>query len=247
MPRGSRSIDTLRRELARAGDPARVPAMQAYMKTTQPFHGCTAPEMRAVCKRVLSAWPIEDAASWRRDVLAVWRGAKFREERYAAIELAADRRARNFQTMDALPMYEEMIVDGAWWDLVDGIATNLVGAILVREPKPAKRAMLAWSKCDDMWKRRTSIICQVKRKEETDLDLLYRCIEPSIASKEFFLRKAIGWALRSYAWTDPDEIRHYVAANEARLSGLSRREALKNVTSKRGTRAGTKRPPSTTP
>jgi 3-methyladenine DNA glycosylase AlkD len=88
--------------------------------------------------------------------------------------------------------------------------------------------MLSWSTDADMWKRRSSILCQLPAKRETDLDLLYACIEPSIGSSEFFLRKAIGWALRQYAWTDPDEIARYVAANEDRLSGLSKREALKN-------------------
>ena len=92
-----------------------------------------------------------------------------------------------------------------------------------------KRVMLAWSTDDDMWKRRSAILCQIKAKDRTDLDLLYACIEPSLGSKEFFLRKAIGWALRQYAWTDPEEVRRYVARNKERLSGLSRREALKNI------------------
>jgi 3-methyladenine DNA glycosylase AlkD len=89
--------------------------------------------------------------------------------------------------------------------------------------------MLAWSVSDDLWKRRTSIICQLGFKASTDLDLLYTCIEPSLTSREFFLRKAIGWALRQYAWTDPSEVARYVAAHQDRLSGLSQREALKNV------------------
>jgi 3-methyladenine DNA glycosylase AlkD len=80
-----------------------------------------------------------------------------------------------------------------------------------------------------MWKRRASILCQLGYKRETDLGLLYACIEPSLSSKEFFLRKAIGWALRQYAWTDPREVRRYVKANRERLSGLSIREAMKNI------------------
>ena len=66
-------------------------------------------------------------------------------------------------------------------------------------------------------------------KARTDLDLLYACIEPSLDSREFFLRKAIGWALRQYARTDPAEVRRYVAAHTARLSSLSQREALKRI------------------
>ena len=80
-----------------------------------------------------------------------------------------------------------------------------------------------------MWKRRSSILCQVGLKGETDPDLLYDCIAPNFVDKEFFIRKAIGWALREYAWTDPKEVRRYVREHEAELSPLSRREALKNL------------------
>jgi 3-methyladenine DNA glycosylase AlkD len=90
------------------------------------------------------------------------------------------------------------------------------------------RKVLAWSRSDDLWKR-GAILCQLTFKEATDLDLLYATIDPALASKEFFLRKAIGWALRQYAWTDPKEVRRYVREHEKDLSPLSRREALKNV------------------
>jgi 3-methyladenine DNA glycosylase AlkD len=221
----------VRRELSREGDPARAKAMQAYMKSEMRFHGVPAPQMRAICKRVLSAYEIGRPGTWRNDVLALWRGAQFREERYAAIELTSDRRARPFHTMDALPMFEEMVVDGAWWDYVDAIATHHLSAILVSEPAQMRKTMLAWSRDDDMWRRRCSILCQLPFKAKTNLELLYACIEPSIGRSEFFLRKAIGWALREYAKTDAAEVVRYVEKNRARLSGLSVREALKNVTS----------------
>ena len=89
--------------------------------------------------------------------------------------------------------------------------------------------MLAWSAADDMWKRRSAIMCQLRAADRTDRDFLYACIEPSLTSKEFFLRKAIGWALRQYARTDPTEVRRYVEENAGRLSPLSRREALKHI------------------
>jgi 3-methyladenine DNA glycosylase AlkD len=92
-----------------------------------------------------------------------------------------------------------------------------------------RRKMLSWSRSDDLWKRRTAIICQLGFKDRTDTDLLYACIAPSLASKEFFLQKAIGWALRQYAWVHPAEVRRYVRLNQPRLSALSRREALKNI------------------
>ena len=127
-----------------------------------------------------------------------------------------------------LPLYEEMIVTGAWWDYVDGIA-HLVGDLLRAHPDEMRPVMRAWSTDRDMWKRRVSIICQISFKKDTDLDLLYANIDPNLAERNFFIRKAIGWALRSYAWTDPDEVALYVAANAARMSGLSRREAIKNI------------------
>jgi 3-methyladenine DNA glycosylase AlkD len=199
------------------------------MKSAMSFHGVGAVPLRAVCRRLFATHPVTDAAAWRRDVLSLWRGARFREERYAAIELTGDRRARPYQTMASLPMYEEMIVTGAWWDLVDALATKRLGEILRREPAPMRKAMRAWSRSNDLWKRRSAILCQNSFKEDTDLDLLYELIEPSLGSKEFFLKKAIGWALRSYAWTDAKPIVRYVEVNRARLAPLSVREALKNV------------------
>ena len=219
----------VRDELGRVARPENAPAMQAYMKSSMPFLGVSATDLRKVCRALFSDRAYSAAASWRRDVLALWRGARHREERDAAIELTGIRAAQSYQDMDALPMYEEMITTGAWWDYVDGLAKHRLGAILRGHPRPMSEAMLAWSRDGDLWKRRSAILCQLAFKEETDLDLLYACIEPSLGSKEFFLRKAIGWALRQYAWTDPEEVRRYVCKNEARLAPLSRREALKNL------------------
>ncbi len=203
--------------------------MQAYMKSTLPYHGVPAPLLQQLCKTVFADVQFATRQEWQTQVLTVWREARFREERYAAIKLTGHRRCASFQTPAAMQMYEEMIVTGAWWDYVDEIASRRVGPILREHPAPMRRMMLAWSRSKDLWKRRTSIICQLGFKEETNLELLYACIEPSLGSREFFLQKAIGWALRQYAWTDGAEIRRYVRVNCRRLSALSCREALKNL------------------
>lgn len=200
------------------------------MKSAMPFHGVGATAMRAACRRAFSAAAFGSASEWRDAVRAIWHGATHREERYGAIELTGLRIARPWQTFDALPLYEELVVTGAWWDYVDAIAGHRLGELLRRDPVRMKRAMRRWSRADDLWKRRASILCQLTFKRETDLDLLYACIEPSIGSPEFFLRKGIGWALRQYAWVNPGEILRYVREHEARLSPLTKREALKNVT-----------------
>lgn len=219
----------VRKELARLADPRKAPMMQAYMKSAMPYHGVNAPLLRATCKKLFADVDLATEPIWRSQVLELWRGATRREERYVAIELTGHKRAAPFQTPKAMPLYEEIIVTGAWWDYVDAVASQRVGPILHTHPRPMRKMMLAWSKSPNMWKRRTSIICQLGFKKDTDLDLLYTCIEPSIGSDEFFLRKAIGWALRQYAWTDPAEVKRYVRRNESRLSGLSKREALKNI------------------
>jgi 3-methyladenine DNA glycosylase AlkD len=95
------------------------------------------------------------------------------------------------------------------------------------------RAMRRWARSDDLWKRRSAIICQLSFKQHTDLALLYECIERAADAPEFFLRKAIGWALREYAKTDPAEVERYVRAQGARLSPLSRRGGV----AQRGDRA----------
>jgi 3-methyladenine DNA glycosylase AlkD len=215
--------------LRRVADPAKAEPMRAYAKSAMPYLGVTAVPLRSVCREVFVDVELPTASSWRRAALGLWRGARFREERYCAIELTGVRRFDRFQDMAALPMYEEMIVTGAWWDLVDGIAGHRLGTLLRRFPREMKREMRAWSRSDDLWKRRSAILCQLTFKKDTDLGLLYATIEPALASREFFLRKAIGWALRQHAWTDPKEVRRYVRENEKALSPRSKREALKNI------------------
>lgn len=203
--------------------------MQAYMKSAMPYHGVPVPLLRQVYRSTFASLQFASARDWQQRVLDLWRRAKFREERYAAMLMAGDPRAQPFQTPAAMKLYEELIVSGAWWDYVDDIAAHRVGPILRAYPAPMHRKMLSWSRSTNLWKRRTLIICQLGLKQDTNLPLLYACIEPSLESREFFLRKAIGWALRQHARTDPAEVKRYVRRNRARLSGLSIREALKNL------------------
>jgi 3-methyladenine DNA glycosylase AlkD len=222
-------IAAVRRELAARADPRRAPEMQRYAKSELPCYGVAATPMRAACRAAVAAHPLDSFAVWRDTALTLWRDAGHREERYAAIELAGARRYRGWLTPDTLPMLEEMVVTGAWWDLADGIAPHLLGDLLHRFPAEIRPAMLSWAADEDIWKRRSAIICQLAFKGDTDLDLLERCIEPSLERREFFLRKAIGWALRQHARVDPEWVRAYVAGHADRLSPLSKREALRHI------------------
>lgn len=219
---------SLRAELAKRSNAEKARAMQAYMKSAMPYYGVNLPELRTISKQVFAAHPLASCNQWEAAVMDLWRNAKFREERYAAIELLGLKRHRDCWTPKLMPLLEEMVITGAWWDLVDGIA-HVFGDLLRKYPNEIRPVMREWSTDAHMWKRRTSIICQLSLKHDTDLELLYGNIEPNLSDREFFVRKAIGWALRQYAWTDPKEVARYVAAHESRLSGLSRREALKNI------------------
>ncbi|HEU0026489.1 MAG TPA: DNA alkylation repair protein, partial [Ktedonobacterales bacterium] len=173
--------------------------------------------------------PLASSAQWEATIRALWREARYREERYAAIELAGYRRYRDYQTLDALPLYEEMIVSGAWWDLVDTLATHQIGELLRRYPEPMRATVLTWSRDANLWRRRAAILCQNSFRAATDESLLIACIEPNLADRDFFIRKGIGWALRAYAATNPDAVRRFVREHEAEMSPLTRREALKHL------------------
>jgi 3-methyladenine DNA glycosylase AlkD len=217
----------LREALRDNANPDKAPGMQAYMKSEMPYLGVQTPALKAVCRKVFAAHPIKAQKHWLDTILAIWRNADYREERYAAIRLGEYPAYQDFWTLEALPCYEEMIVDGAWWDYVDAIAPRLVGGLLTRYPDETKGVMLEWAHSSDIWKRRTSIICQLKFKDATDVDLLQACIEPSIDHTEFFLRKAIAWALREYAKTDPEAVIAYITENADRMSTFSKKEALR--------------------
>jgi 3-methyladenine DNA glycosylase AlkD len=217
-------IEAIRRELAARANPAKAPDMQAYMKSEIPFLCVQKAGRTEIAREVFAAYPLEGFEAWRDTVLELWHGARFREERYLAIALVRYPRYSEHRTMAALPLYEELIVTGAWWDFVDEVAVRLVGELDLAAVGPTLRE---WAVDQDLWLRRTAIIAQVLRKRRTDLPLLYDCIEPNRGDREFFIRKAIGWALRAYAWVDPDEVERYCTEHE--LSPLSRREALRNL------------------
>jgi 3-methyladenine DNA glycosylase AlkD len=221
-------ISRLRAGMAAAANPEKAAGMQAYMKSTMPYYGVNLPEVRAISKRVFDDTPARSCEEWRATILEMWRGARYREERYAALYLLRLKRHRECLGPDLMPMLEEMVVSGAWWDYVDELAM-VIGDLLRDHPKELRPHMRRWSTDPILWKRRVSIICQNSFKRDTDLDLLYANIEPNLVDRDFFIRKAIGWALRQYAWTDPKEVARYVRSHEDRLSGLSRREALKNI------------------
>ncbi len=220
--------DSVIAALRAAADPVRAPQQQAYMKSDMPYFGVGVPHCRRIAGAVFRAHPLPDADAWEAAILDLWRRAGHREERYAAIELLLFKRYSHWLEPARLAMVEELVVTGAWWDYVDAIAGRGVGAMLAAHPHRMKAVLREWAEDDDIWKRRTAILAQLRAKGETDTALLADAIQPSIGDPEFFLRKGIGWALREYSKTDPDWVLAFVEAHPE-LSVLSRREALKHL------------------
>jgi 3-methyladenine DNA glycosylase AlkD len=222
-------LHAVRQGLANLADPAAAPGMQAYMKSTMPYLGVPTPPRSKLLRTIFAAHPLASRAAWEAAVRGLWHEANYREERYAAVALTGAKQYSAYQQVNALPLYQQLITEGAWWDYVDELATRRVGPILYANRTEVTPIMRAWSIRPDPWLRRTAILSQLTFKAETDLELLTDVIEANRADKGFFIRKAIGWALRQYARTDPEWVRTYVAANESELSGLSKREALKHL------------------
>ncbi|BDH56967.1 DNA alkylation repair protein [Tsukamurella sp. PLM1] len=219
-------VEDVRTGLRAAADPERAPKMQAYMKSAMPFLGVPSPQVRAITADARRENPPADLDELRDVVLALWDDAEYREERYAAQHLLRYRLGRGEPAL--LPLHEHIAVTGAWWDHVDETARH-IAALLDAYPVETAAAVRGWSRGDDLWLRRLAILSQLGRKDRIDTALLEDVIEPALSEPEFFLRKAIGWALREHGKTDPGWVRVYVAEHEDRLSGLSRREALKNL------------------
>jgi 3-methyladenine DNA glycosylase AlkD len=228
---GSDVVEAIRRAVAAAGDPERAVAQQRYMKSEMPFRGISSAELTALLRPILAdpAHRIAARGEWDAAVRDLWDSATHREERYAAIALTGHRAYRAWQDPEAVPLYEHLVRTGAWWDLVDPVASNRVGPILRAHHDAVAPVVRAWSTDADLWVRRTAILSQLTFRHDTDTALLRACVEPNLADGSFWVRKAIGWALRQYARTDPEWVRETVAAYGDRLSGLSRREALKHL------------------
>lgn len=148
-----------------------------------------------------------------------------RELQYAAIDLLS--RYGKKQASEAIEIYEQLVTTKSWWDTVDGLAGTVVSNHFKLYPDLIPIYNEAWINGDNIWLARTAILFQLKYKEETNAELLFANCEKWLGSKEFFIQKAIGWALRQYAKVDSEAVRVFV--NSHTLAPLSRREALKHI------------------
>ncbi|HRQ22681.1 MAG TPA: DNA alkylation repair protein [Anaerolineales bacterium] len=206
-------------------NPDEAVPMKKYMRNQFEFLGIKTPVRSALMKEFIKehGLPLLDEL----DVIAreFW-ALPQREFQYTAVGLIG-RLERQLEP-DFISTLEYLIVTKSWWDTVDSLAGDTVGVHFKRYPKVQEKYLKKWRKSDNLWLRRTAILFQLNYKDETDFDLLCGIIRENLGSDEFFINKAIGWALRQYAWTNPAPVKKFVKATK-RLSPLSQREALKNI------------------
>ena len=217
-------IRKLEEKFKEAADPSRALQMEKYMKDRFPFFGIQANPRRAICSEFMKEYGLPAKEDLFEVIRQLWEKEE-REFHHFGAELA-NRYKNNIEEND-LEMLRWMLVQKSWWDSVDYIAANLAGNYFRIFKLKAVSTIKDWLNSDNMWLQRTTLIFQLKYKKETDLELLSRQINALNTSKEFFIRKAIGWSLREYSKTDPNWVLEFVSNTQ--LSPLSTREALKRI------------------
>jgi 3-methyladenine DNA glycosylase AlkD len=224
-PPSDELLDRLVRIFSAAREPDRAVKAAAYMRDQFAFLGFSMPTQRALARTVVAGLPTPTEDELRATALACW-ALEEREYQYFACDFL--RTHHTVPGPEFLETARTLITTKSWWDTVDPLATRFVGSLVRRLPALRER-MDEWSAEKNMWLVRTAILHQMHWGEATDTDRLFDYCTRQAGHRDFFVRKAIGWALRQYAWTDPDAVRKYVAKNRAVLSPLSVREASKHL------------------
>ncbi|APA00393.1 DNA alkylation repair protein [Flavobacterium commune] len=200
--------------------------MAKYMKNKFDFFGIKTTERRELFKEIWKQNKQEVSKNSRAIALALY-AKEQRELHYCAIEILIKELKGNYQK-DDIDFIEKLIITNSWWDSVDTIAKYILGQYLIEFPDCIETTVEKFSNSNNMWLKRSAILFQLGYKKETDFELLKAICIQHQSSTEFFIQKAIGWALREYAKTNSEAVKNFVMVNN--LKPLSRKEALKNLT-----------------
>jgi 3-methyladenine DNA glycosylase AlkD len=208
-----------------AADPVRAAGARAYMREQFPFLGIPSPRQAQLNRTIVAGLAKPDETDLTVVALECWARDE-REFQYFAC--AYLRRHVAAGTPRLLPTVRTLITTKSWWDTVDTLAAHTVGPLVAKHPS-LQSTMDAWIEDDNMWLARTAILHQLQYKDRTDAARLFRYCTARASHPDFFIRKAIGWALRQYAYTDAAAVRDYLERSASILSPLSVREAAKHL------------------
>ncbi|MBU2665839.1 DNA alkylation repair protein [Actinoplanes bogorensis] len=219
-------LERLDERLRPEADTERAAAMAAYMKNHFPFLGLPAPALQKLQKAALTGLPRPGEDDLAAIATALWARDE-REYQYVACSYLL--RHVEVPGPGFIEVVRELVTTKSWWDTIDPLATRFTGG-LVRRHRSLVEVMDEWSRDDDMWLVRVAILHQLHYGADTDEERLFAYCAAQAGHRDFFVRKAIGWALRHYARTAPGEVLSFVEAHRSSLSGLSVREATKHLT-----------------
>ena len=221
-------IDGIKALLNRHRNKSNAVLMKQYMRNQFEFFGIQAVERRHLCGQCIKSNPIPQGHELRKVVIQLWKQPE-RELHYFGIELLI--KSKKQLTEKDLIFFEFLITTNSWWDTIDYLAGHVIGPWLLQFQKIKKSVTKSWNCSENIWLQRMSILFQLKYKKDTDTHLLSEYILNLRESKEFFIQKAIGWALREYSKTDQKWVIRFISSNE--LKPLSVREGLKVIKRKR--------------
>ena len=219
-------VKYIQSELATLADPVKAEEMAAYMRTEMPFYGVQKPDRVPLIREMKNRFPPVSLSDYQRNVLALWQ-LEHREEKYLAINYADS--FKQYMIPQAVPLFERLVREGQWWDFVDPIASWLVGRTLLSHEESLRPVIETYVQDEDFWIRRTALLAHLGHKKMTNSEALFRYCTALAGEKEFFIRKAIGWALREYSKSEPEKVSRYLKKNADNLSPLSYKEGAKHL------------------
>ena len=218
-------INDLETAFKESSNPENAHAMAKYMRNHFSFFGIKTEDRRLIFKTLCKENQSEISENPRAIALELYSKTQ-RELHYCAIEILIKQLKGNYKKED-IQLIEKLLITNSWWDSVDTIAKNVLGEYLVEHPLETENVIERFSNSENMWLNRSAILFQLGYKQKTNFDLLKSKCEKHKNSNEFFIQKAIGWALREYAKTNPQLVKNFVV--NSKLKPLSKKEALKNI------------------
>jgi 3-methyladenine DNA glycosylase AlkD len=218
-------IHSLENAFQENSNPENALAMAKYMRNHFSFFGIKTEHRRLIFKSICKENQSEVYENSRAIALELYSKTQ-RELHYCAIEILIQQLKGNYKIED-IHLIEKLITTNSWWDSVDTIAKYILGGYLLEHPLETEKVIECFSNAENSWLNRSAILFQLGYKQKTNFDLLQSECEKHKNSNAFFIQKAIGWALREYAKTNPQAVKYYVT--NTNLKPLSRKEALKNI------------------
>ncbi len=214
-------FNKLYEEMIRHKNEEQAQKMSKYMLNKFEYIGIKTPERRKIFKNFFKEYKNEEKIDWEF-VNKCWEN-EYREFQYVAADYLKNMKDK--LTIDDIPKFKRLILEKSWWDTIDNLDMT-IGALALKDSN-VNKILLEWSIDKNIWIRRIAIDHQLLRKEKTDIELLEKILKNNLGQTEFFINKAIGWALRDYSKTNPEWVKNFIEENKENMAKLSIKEASK--------------------